>query len=215
MLFYTPRSACAALLCLLLSPLASASEAKLAYDDYVDNVKKLNGYQHLEVAVRLLDEETKLPCTASQIYVKSRLGTELVSTETSGRVQLKYEPSWYDQNRTIIARTEGECELVMEVRQKLLPSTMLSYRELMVAIPEFRRLAESDSGLFNRPGVRGLILVFRDNPTATLVAQTKAGDRTFRAQAGLLELPLDVQLLQEDPALTLSALPDRIIPLPE
>lgn len=206
------RVAAAILACALAAPVL-ADEISLDYDDYYERLETLKPFQHLTIAVRAVNEDTHAPCATSQVYLKTRKGTELLPSSDNGIVALQAKTDLYDNRTKVIAKTTENCDFVLEVGQKAPESTGMTYSELMVAVPEFRTLLESNSSMFSSQTLNGISLHYPKAAPGSITIHAKAGEQTYTSQNGKLDLPVNDELLKENPSVTLSALPEQILPL--
>lgn len=207
----TAPSIALALFGMTVAPSAWA-ELSLDYDEYYERVQDLSEYPHLVLRVDVRDEDSGQPCAIDSVYLKLRSGTELLPQQAQGRLELPFREDWYDKGARILAKTAGGCEYSLELVQKTPAATELSYAELMAGLAEFRKLHAADAGLFSSPNLLGLRLRFVGEAKAELILHAQAGDKILVARDGWIDVPADEALLKEDPKLSLSTLPERILP---
>ncbi|MBI2381070.1 MAG: DUF2987 domain-containing protein [Gammaproteobacteria bacterium] len=199
---------------LLLAGTAQA-EIRIDYDDYYERVQDIKEYKALAIQTAIRDEDSGQACAIASVYVKNKQGTELLPQASPLHLALPVKEAWYDKGSKVIVKAPGNCEFTTELVQAALAATELDYRQLFAGLGDFRRLAEANSGLFSSTVIKGLRLGFPTGAKGQLTIHAKAGDKILVAQEGWLEVTEDAALGAENPTVSLSVLPERILPLAE
>lgn len=204
----------------LAQPVA-AENARLPYRLlYTAEMTRANlnrSHTNLVVVLTMKSTQASVKRSDLEVYIDSKSGKLPIEISPTGQFRLPFQEDLMAENPWVIVnQPKGTMKLDWEVA--LLPGRLtnsLHYARLMGPVRESEQVQEEIRRSFAngpRQMVTGLKLTFPSGPRpATIVIHARDGARNLAANAQQeIVLPLNADLLEEDPAMTLSDIPAAV-----
>jgi len=210
---------------------AETPRATASYDEMYDVLQKAetagNGLDHISIS-SLQVSSTLCGVTTADIHLQMQpAGKPAVALPLAedGSLQLPMDPALYKENPLIVSN-QPKHSLMFNVPIRFLPPAAgtSDYRRLITDVDQINTLIHRQAGMLSwfAPKTEGLIFLFGKEP-ATLTIHTPKGDTVMQAEASPYQfIPADVHIIQvkfdkdlytSNPAVNLSIVPTRILPL--
>jgi hypothetical protein len=206
--------ALAGLMCLLAlsAPSAAAKEHRLSYAEELKPLLALADpqFDRLQGLFLLCQADTRHACPGASIRLVDGERIRQLEIAADGRVDMPIEQGLADRGAQLWLQkpdSAPQCEIFTNVTAKLPAGLEWRYRDLSEVgrqLQGYLRRSAGGLSLF-APTLRGLLIRFEEDPTTRLVIHASSGEITLQATAGELRLPIDEQLSEENPAVSLSA----------
>lgn len=204
----------ASLTCLLaLSTLpAAAKEQRLSYAGELKLLLALADpqFDQLQSLVLLRQANTRHACPGATIRLVDGERIRQLEIAADGRVDVPIERGLADRGAQLWLQKPDSappCQLFANVTAKLPAGLEWRYRDLVELSEQLQAFLKRSAGglsLF-APELRGLLIRFEEGQAARLIIHAASGDIALQSTDGELRLPIDEQLAEENPAVTLSA----------
>ena len=204
----------ASLACLLAASAlpAAAREQRLAYAEELKPLLALADprFDRLRSLVLLRQADTRHACPGATVRLVDGERVRPLAMAADGRVDVPIEQGLADRGAQLwLQKPDGAppCELFANVTARVPAGREWRYRDLSEPGAQLQRFLKRSAGGFSllAPTLRGLRVRFGDGDAARLVIHAASGDITLQAKAGELRLPIDPQLSEQNPAVSVSA----------
>lgn len=204
----------ASLMCLLaLSALpAAAKEQRLSYAEQLKPLLGLEDpqFDRLQGLFLLRQADTQHACPGASISLVDGEQILQLKIAADGRLDLPIEQGLVDRGALLWLQKPDSappCQFFANITAKLPAGLEWRYRDLSELSEQMQAFLRGSAGGLSwfAPKLNGLLIRFADEHSARLVIHAASGDMTLQATAGELRLPIDQQLSEENPAVSLSA----------
>lgn len=199
------------LICLLaLAALpATAKEHRVPYADEMKPLLVLTDpqFNRLQSLVLLREADTDHACPGASIRLVDGKHVRRLEIAADGRVDVPVDQGLADRGAQLWLQKPDSappCQLFANVTGKLPAGLQWRYRDLVELNGQMQAfIRRSPGGLF-APKPRGLLIRFGPGAPARLVIHAASGKIALQSTAGELRLPIDRQLSDENPVVSVS-----------
>lgn len=204
----------ASLTCLLaLSALpAAAKEQRLSYAEELKPLLVLADprFDRMQGLFLVLEADTRHACPGASIRLVDGERIRHLDIAADGRVDLPIEQGLADRGAQLWLQKQDSaprCEIFTNVTARLPAGLEWRYRDLSAFSEQMQAYIKQSAGLASlfAPELRGLLIRFEEDHAAQLVIHAASGEIKLQSTAGELRLPIDQQLSEENPVVSLSA----------
>lgn len=185
-------------------------------DQQLKNLKDLEKLDKLFHSVRFESSLEGVAPTDIHISLDDGSRTYEFTPDADGNVELPLRADWNEANLMLHAnQPKGSLAIQFGFAARPLAGTQIRYRDLMEIRRQFEQAWAGLAGTVNAPvpGVRGLEIRFKPASAATVVVLASGGRQVHRADGkGIVRLPEDPILWEENPEAVLAQLPEAIGP---
>jgi hypothetical protein len=191
---------------------AAAKEQRLAYAEELKPLLLLEDpqFDRMQSLVLLREVDTRHACPGAGISLVDGGQTRNLAIAADGRVDVPIERRLADRGAQLRLQKPDNappCQLFVNVTARLPVGLEWRYRDLSELSEQLQGFLERSAGGLSMfaPDLRGLLIRFEQDPAARLVIHASSGEIRLQAVAGELRLPIDEQLSEENPVVSLSA----------
>ena len=202
------------------SVLADAQNARVPYE-FVYRIQQTQehlsrDYTNLQVVVRMYSQLPTVKSSDLTAVIDSKAGKLPISLGSDGRFSVPMRQDLLEEKAFIeLNQPKGTMTLdwnISVIGDALANET--SYRTVMKSVKEFDPVQAEMVRTFSsapRLLVKGMKMVFPDKGGSKVVIHAKSGDRILRTdEKNELTIPLEAALWEENPAVSLPVLPQKI-----
>ena len=204
----------ACLMCLLvLSALpAAAKEQRLSYAEQLKPLLVLADpqFDRIQGLFLLRQADTGHACPGASISLVDGEQIRQLEIAADGRFDVPIEQGLADRGALLWLQKPDSappCQLFANMTAKLPAGLEWRYRDLSELGEQMQAFIRGSAGGLSwfAPKMNGLLIRFADDQSARLIIHAASGDMSLQATAGELRLPIDPQLSEENPTVSLSA----------